>query len=463
MTNRAVFQADDTNDFVTPAEQSDIRGLKMPGWRPSMASRIDGRKNPLPMWDRNDVFRNVDFWDARMLKFSKCHYSVPSGIVLPSGAISLETISKDISIRLTEDRLYSSDTQKVFGLFYQFDTMVETQVAALAGISLERAKKSIQTLYLAGILDTYEGVWKPESKLGRLWRLISRTTVEFSSYLAGMSQAARMLLVGGDEPPEDNAPGSGSRTAIKHNLFAVEVLLRLAEGAPNVAGIWGDVFGSEDMFHQTDPNAINRGSWGDGNVVTKNGSIIIFEVVGGIVATRGAARQISEKAASWIGTIANSPLDISVIFIDTTFDNDWRTINSSVMFGIKQLAKKYAPDEYSRQNAEEHIGVIGAGSWFPEPGYMSYSASCLAAYCPSSRSYRRFDVPDDRYSDIKTRREAVMNSATAFHTPPWLYNKILPQYSDDDISQRVIEQYENRLGDDDYVRELRKDSVIEDE
>lgn len=440
---QAVYRGNNGFDFIGPAEQAIATRSKNPGWRTVDASRTMGN---FPYWERNDVFRMVKYQDFQNLPFLKMHVSSPSGIILSSGKISYENIIKGFDMNIPHYIKYNHNVVKIFSILFQFDTMTEQQIRVMAGLSEEETSKSLSILYALKIVDTNNIEWREQKNLGRIWRLISRRDKRVREYFDGLPPIQKIIIAGkpsiGDEK---QAPGSGSRSSVKHNLFAVETMLRVAESAPNVCGIWGDPFMSEEAFHKIDPNAINRGSWGDGAIITKNGTIVVLEVVGSVINVRGKAQTIAEKAASWVGAIANSPLDINVIFVNTTWESDWEVMTRSLKYGINHASKKYAPDEYSRKKALNHIGVIDARRWFPEPGTCSFMETCLGVYVPSLRAFRRFDVPDPSYCTVEKRRDIVMNTVTAMHTPEWMGNIIKPRYGKSEDRYDLLEkQYKER-------------------
>lgn len=447
----AIFRGEGGFDFIGSAEQSIATRTPFPGWRVVEASRIRRRDNlddnsNSPYWSRNDIFRDTRYQDFQNLPFHKIHATVPSGVILPSGRISHENMKKMISVVLPKHVKYHPNVIKAFSILYQFDTMTQQQLMALMDVSAQETERVINILYKLRVVDTHINDWRAQENLGRIWRLISRKDSHVKSYFDGLPTICKALITGKNTiDEEESAPGSGSRTAIKHNLFALETMLRLAESSPNVAGIWGDPFSSETHFNKEDKFTIQRGSWGDGVIVTKNGSIIILEIVGSLSTSRGAMQTIAEKTASWVGNIAVSSLDINVLFVNTTWHDDWEYMNRAVMVGTGELSKKYAPEEYSREKAVKHIGVVDARKWFPEPASVSFAGTVLAGYSPHERLFKRYDLPDPSFSTPELRRNIVMNTATALHTPSWMGNRIVPRYEKaEDRYKKVLEQYSQR-------------------
>lgn len=441
--NRAIFRGNTGFDFIGSAEQSIVSQKPSPGWRIIEASRTMGN---FPYWERNDIFRMVKYQDFQNLPFQKIHITTPAEVILPSGKVSYESLIKTFHMNIPTHVKYNHNVIKVFSILYQFDTATDQQIRVMAGLTEEETNRALSVLYALKIVEVNAVEWREQENLGKIWRFIHRKDPKVLEYFDGLPPLYQILIAGKTSINDElHAPGSGSRSAVKHNLLATETMIRIGEVAPNICGFWGDPFMSEEAFHKIDPYAVNRGSWGDGAFVTKNGTIIVLEVVGSVVNVRGQAKTIAEKAASWVGVIANSPLDIKVLFVNTTWTDDKNVMPRSVNLGLKKLSPKYAPNEYAREKAMKHIGIVDARKWFPEPGACSFAATCLTAYVPILRAFKRFDEPDPDYCTVPMRRDVVMNTVAAMHTPEWMGNVIAPRYSlIEDRYKLLVDQYKKR-------------------
>lgn len=408
-------------DFISPAVQEAYMGWKSPGWEPAVGSRCQN----LPMWERPDVLRTTTFKGASNLNFANPHVTFPASVISPSGRVSTDTTSRPTNVSLTDADKYHHNVQKIFALMSQFDTMTTDQVVAFTGLERNEVIRCLNILYIAEIVQKPSKTWGHYDPLGQLWRLdpYSYKTV---AYPSGMDAVTHLCAFGPysreDSPPP---PGAGSRSAVKHNLFAAEMMLRIAESGDNVAGVWGDLFASESMFHEQDPQAKQRDSHGDCVVVTKDGTIIIIEVVGSILSSRGQYRTIVNKAASWVGVIANSPLDIRVIFVDTTWSEDKRAIINAVRLGASHVSEEYAPVNRTRERAMPKVGVVDGSWWFPDESTISVAATRLGAFVPYLHKFYAFDEPDPEFSTPELRRDVVINTVGALHTPPWIRGDIV--------------------------------------
>lgn len=416
-----LYKNNSGTDFMSPASQDVIRRWGAPHWETEFASRAY-----IPSWERPDIFRKIMTRDVSRVIFIDPEVISPAQVVNPSGMVNFKMTSSPSSISLPDNVLYHHNVQKVFSVLLHFDTMLEHQVAAFAGIDLDEARRCLRVLHSARVIQrTSERSWKYNHEYGPIWRMNLRS-VKVAAYYDGMDALSRMLLAGGGEKLEYNIPpGAGARLSIKHNLHTAEIMLRIAEASDNIIGVWGDYFAAESLFHDYMVGAKKRDSHGDAIAVTKDGSIIIFEVVGAVSSKRGAINSVINKAASWVGVIASSELDISVVFVDTTWHQDRKKIVNAIDVGVRKESKAYAPDEFRRQKALSHIGIVNAAWWFPDDtGSHSESMTRIGGYCPATYSYKAFDEPDPFFSDSETRKNLVINSVSALHTPPWMTDSI---------------------------------------
>ena len=420
-----VFKNDLSTEFMSPASQAILRSWGNPLWESTYSSRCE-----YPMWDRPEIFRNILFSDMRSVYFEKPHIKVPSAVATPSRNLSLQIINRPIHVVMPDYELYHYDVQKVFALFTQFDTLFESQVSSFTSLDVKRTREVLDILWNGGVLNKSSSNFKKDNIFGPIWRLSSHST-SVSAYREGMDALTRVITSGNDDlGPSSTPPGAGARTSLKHNIFAAEVLLRVAESCDNVIGVWGDLFASEALFHVQDPHAKERASHGDGIIVTKNGSIVIIELVGGIMSGRSGFQRIVDKAASWTGVIANSDLDVSVLFIDTTWEKDRREMFNAVDIGIRKESSAYAPNKFMRERAMKKIGIVNASWWFPDDGCISKAGTRLGAYSPTEYKFKEFDKPDPNSSTVQKRLDIITNTISALHTPVWITN---------DIKDRIFE------------------------
>lgn len=418
LQNSTLLSSSSGKDFVSPASQDVISAWSRPLWKSSEESR----NRHLPFWDRPDIFRTVSYNDVYELDFGGMDIETLAAVATPSGSLCLDTIYKPTTIVVPDFDLYSAETQKIFTLFCQFDTMVESQVIAFTGLDEKVVRKSLLSLHARGILEKNRKDWKHQEKLGDIWMLNIRSQATID-YPSGMDSLWRICGLGNFNLSENIPPGSGSNSAIKHNLFAAEIMLSMAETCDNIAGVYGDLFASAANFHVQNPQAEKRNSHGDAISVTKDGVINIFEFVGNIGNTPNAIDSLIEKTASWVGVIASSQLDINVLFVDTTWHYDRRDFINAVHIGVDRESKRYAPEKFTRDRAIDHIGIINASWWYPEDNVVSQAETRMLGYCPNTRNYKCFDEPDTRFSTDEQRKNIVMNTASTIFQPPWIRNK----------------------------------------
>lgn len=415
-----VYQKEKGMDFISPASQSVLRRWNSPYWEP-----VFGSRSTYPSWQRPDIYREIDYVSAKNARFIEPRITFPAAIVNPSGMLDFRLTTRTAPMQWSDREKYHHNTQKIFSIFLQFDTLTTDQVMAFSGIDdKEEVEHRLEILHSSRILQkTLASTWSKEDKVGPIWRMMNSSPFT-QSYYEGMDALSKMLTIGGGQFPTP-PPGAGVDTAVKHNIFAAETMLRIAESCDNVIGVWGDRFSGDGDFRKYAEDDIQRYSQGDCVVVTKDGSIVVFEIVGSMTSRRAGFRKIVEKAASWVGVIAGSTLDISVIFMDITWIQDRRMLMNAIHRGVNVEAAAYAPDEYSRIHAAQKIGISSATWWYPDDtGSTSKLETRLGVYVPYTHKYALFDEPDFSYSTPEIRKNVVINSISALHTPPWILGDI---------------------------------------
>ena len=417
-----VVSKGDGGDFITPGNQQFLQenAKNNPLWAADYSSRC-----PIPFWERPELLRSIKYEDLRRLDFSTPQVEFPALVPTPTGDISLKQVAKTSPVMMADHELYHYNCQKVFAFLTQFNVCTEQQIQAYTGLSLEEVQKACAVLYHAGIILSPRNGWIHQEKLGNIWWM-KINNPEVKSYYDNMDSLARALTLGGREdisPP----PGSGGPTALRHNLFLTEMCLRLCEQGDNIAGVWGDYFGAEHLFHTPSDGMKTRRSHGDAIIVTNNGSLVILELSTSRMSTINSLEDIVHKAASWVGVIANSHLDISVIFIDTRWRNNRRMLYRGIFGGVAEVSRQYCPDEYSRQKALNHIGLTNAAWWFPGDNAVSQAATRLMSFSMMDKKFYAYDRPDVEFSDAQTRKNVVINTSAALHTPSWIQDDISPR------------------------------------
>lgn len=415
-SNTLKFRNPDSYDYLSPASQDVIRRWGRPLWPGTFESRC-----PYPVWERFDPLRAVTYSEAARIRWGSPQVTFPAATIAPSGRLALDYAKRIITYQPPDRELYAHDAQELFALFCQFDILSVEQIHAFTSISVERIREICQMFVLTGILKRPEEMWRHERL--EMYRM-DMYTHSTKAYEAGMDAIAQLTTTGGQGI--GRPPMSSSIPAVtRHNLFAAEMALRLAESGDNIAGFWGEPFLSENLFHEQNPEAKSRTSQGDFAMVTKDGSIVIFELTTAVKETAGSFRRMMLKAASWVGVIANSPLDISVIFLVGTWRRQKRSTMNAIKLGTTIESRAFAPDNHTRRKAMSHIGVVPGPWWFPEDGVISEAATRMTAWCPANFEFREFDVPDPGFSTPELRRNVVINTASALHTPRWIRNDII--------------------------------------
>lgn len=410
-------------EFNFPSHQDIQRNLS----RGESDTVFVSRNYEHPAWDRKDIFSPIEYSDTINTHYQRCGVETATGVINPSGMIDLDTAIRPVLPQIPDNILYHGHVQKIYALFLQFDTLLTEQVVAFTGFDELEVTWHLHVLYSIDILR--KGHWSKENIYGPIWSM-NMASPAAQEYFRGMDNLSRLLTTGGIDTTEDDVAAGwmgASKSNIKHNMFLAEILLRLAESAPNVAGIWGERFAKEEHFRDfTGFEEDKRGSHGDGIIVTKSGTIIILELVGSRIKNFGSFRRIAEKTASWLGVIAHSDLDIMVLFVNTFFPAEYNhTMIRAVEFGMRNLGDRYVHNKYDKLIAMSHIGTVKADHWFPDnTGSITKKGTRIVGYSPYTRTDHFFDIPDTRKSTLTDRMNIVVNTTAAFHTPGWMTNTI---------------------------------------
>lgn len=405
--------------MISPATQHILRKYKSSDLFPAT---FESRNHKYPFWRRPDFFRRSRTSDFFHIRFTGAGIEVPFGAATPQGKINMQLVHRPVRLLSPDRVLYHYNAQKLFALFLQFDTLMTFQVQAFAGMRQDDMLTALYTLWNAGVIERSHDGWLLQERLGHVWRL-SRKQGVIQNYQKGMDPLLRMFATGPYELDNMDMPFfPTSPMTVRHNLIAAETMLRLAETVDNACGIWGDAFTAASMLYEPGFDGKRRMSRADMALTTKNGSIVLFEMVGGKANSRETMKKISQKVGSWMGVIASSSLDISVIFVDANHSMNGRAMVNAIQTGILEDSREYVTNDHARYMAAEKVGVASATMWFPDDGTVSRGATRLAAFCPSLKAYKCFDVPDPRYSSVPERAAVIANSVTALHTPNWMRN-----------------------------------------
>lgn len=407
-------------DMFSPGEQASYidGGSNAPLWEPSWESRCD-----YPFWERGEILRSVSFEDTNNLGFSVPKVATPSAVVSPTGSITMNIVHKTAPMLIPDREKYHHTVQRLFALMAQFNILTEQQITAFLGISAQETHSAIQCLYSLGVVESPTRTWVHEDKVGKIWRA-RLNTPEFAAYYEGMDTLWKILsLGGGDSSGWESSPGAHNDSSVRHNLFMAEIVLRLAETCDNVAGVWGDFFASEKLFHTTRDGIKRRKSHGDAILVTRDGGLVILELsTHGLKRGGEQMRVIAEKAASWLGVMSRSDLDISVIFVDVKWAQNRKQLYRAVKTGVEEIGPSYAPDRLRRNKAKDRIGLVNAAWWFPHNNAVSQAATRLTAYSVSDYKFRCLDTPDTFFSTPEHRKNLLINTTASLHNPTWMSN-----------------------------------------
>ena len=416
-----LFKTGVSQEFASPASQETLLKWNRHNWEASNGSR----SKQYPYWNRPDLFRTMNFFSTIGLTTRSASNLSQSSIALPSGNLKISSSKVPATLILPDNELYNYQVQKLFCIFSQFDTITEYQLSTLMNLPVEEIREYCNILYSQGIIKDAED-YDEEEKIGKIW-IFDEKAEATHDYQDGMDALYNLFSFGNESLKDIRSPGSASPSSIKHNLYVAETCIRLAECGDNIAGIWGDTFTGESMFHEPNPNVLSRRSHGDGAVVTKDGSVIVFEMVGSSSDSTAQFKKLVEKAASWVGVISNSDIDLNVLFLDAAWSRDRRNLIAATNHAVFDRSVAYTSNEFDRKKAMSHIGLVNLTHWFPDDNTVSKAATRLEAWCPALREAKSFDLPDPLFSNKEVRKSILINSACALHTPEWMRGDIHEQ------------------------------------
>lgn len=391
---------------------------------------VDSRAPIFPWYDRMDPLHQIGYRESLDL-----HWEMPSVYrrkydIDQRGFVSEQWEQYPSPVFMSKRALYSPRPILAMASLYQYHHLTTFQLCALLGESRRSVWNSMSNLYAARVVKrSVPSWWQSNSDYGgtgSVWAINYRSP-EFERWLSGLSDVEYALLTGGSDPAE---PPSGvqSITTVRHNLITAELCIRAMETCPSILGAWGDRFGSAEILY--DPNyrfsdrEKNRSNIGDAVLVTKDGGLVILEVVGsGVMAQSGSGKRISDKAGAWVSIAARSDLDVSVIFMSSNQQDRFRTLERHVRLGVEHSSQEHIVDRSLRRKGQEKIFVASSEEWFPFPTGISAEFRTLNAFSPHFDEWRDV-VPDGESMELEgalsASNDVVVNTLTSLHTPEWV-------------------------------------------
>lgn len=320
-----------------------------------------------------------------------------------------------------EKRLYSSMAIRVMAIIVEYGMATTDQILLLSGIkvSANRVVSVLQNLWDAGLLLRMQ-VPSPIGKV-HVWMLSRKKGMSsLESWLERLEPWQYQLVAAGGDPLDYDGY-SVPPSAIRHNICTTEMLLRAMEACPDVIGAWGERHCKAEQLSEQKlfPTEVSRANIGDGAIVTKGGRVIIFETTG---SQSMPQKKLSEKAGAWVGVCGRSDVDLSVVFVDISYNPNPKKLFNAVSWGVDEKAGRYVARADIRQRGEQKIFVAHAKHWFPTARMVSDSFATLEVVraCDRERTHILSGEEEWDYGS-----PIVGATALSLHNPDWVLNKLM--------------------------------------
>ena len=373
------------------------------------------RCGDLPYWKRPDFIRDIRFGDINTMPWETISLNHRYMTITPNN--KLRMVTKPIKSTLTPEDgdIYTQKAIRITAALTQLATATTHQIAAITYPNeLQEVHTLLKKLYIAGVVQKSPNTWAHHHTIGDLWH-INTKTLEYNHWLETIGSWEAGMIKG--STTFDDAPGANASSATRHTLLMSEIMIRAMEYTDNIAGFWGEQVLPASVFYDAPVGDESRQSHGDGALVTRDGKIIVFELVGGSTVTH---KSIAEKAASWTAVCGLSMMDMCVVFVSASFSVTWRDLFRAVDIGIKQESKRYVSSEAARARGAAKIYVANAAAWFPDVGANSIGFTRLLSRSTVYNCAIDPLIPDPKASNPTQRWDLVHNTMLAMQQPSWV-------------------------------------------
>lgn len=225
------------------------------------------------------------------------------------------------------------------------------QMAAITGCSPVRLRSAAEWLWLAGLVRRGRvlGAFDFRGTFPDLWRLDRKLTCD---WLQGVVPLPTVLHMSGGI---DLTVGSAGD---RHNLFACELGLRIAERVESSSMVFGERMSSAERMVGLERDKVSPKRAADVTMVRSDGLKVMFEL--GLVRNGG-----DKRAAWWIEFLSRHGSEFVVVFVDAlkAGERGGTPIETHVRRMLK--ASELLPSEKKR--VLERIGFVRWSDWFDGP------------------------------------------------------------------------------------------------
>lgn len=372
--------------------------------------------------DRPDPCFELEYMGGSKNHFWK-EISVSKNNVVVNSEGKIEVSETEIFSPILDSKYYRRTKGHIWiiAVMHSFQHASTIQIAALLGITVERAASELEELWSYGILFKTEANARNPESFGMIWSL-NRSSWTLKNWVHGLSSLNRFLMTQGSDILEYGV-GSSSISSARHNVVILEILIKAMEICPGIVGVWGErwVNGKSLLDSNIDTTKeIIKKSMGDGAIVTKDGRIIIFEISGKTNISKTYIKVLSEKVSAWAKVSSLSKMDISIVFVNTSSDSrqNMDRYTEHLASGLKEAKSGFVTSS-QMEKMDHSIYYVDYRDWFNSTRGVYEEFASLTAVRAADRQkveLAPISTPLDRDSNI------IMNtSATLFH-PRWITN-----------------------------------------
>lgn len=374
---------------------------------------------PFPSWMRSDPMWELETDDFIRAEWRKMSVTEQRGRVMPTGRVQVYESKRNVTIHIPDSEMFSHEIMTIMATAFQLTIFSTDQMRALTGFEPDRLDRLLTRLYRGGYIAKCSG--HTAGNFSDIWSFDYKSRVA-PAWLNRLPPDIRLLVTGG-EVIDSAPPGSMSASSIRHDLVMNELMLRVLELSDNVAGFWGDPFLDAARLYTASDDEVKRASHGDGAIVSKNGKIVMFELVGaGLSGSNWERTRL--KAASWAAVAGASGFDISVVFVSLNYMRDWKGLMSAVHKGCNDVGL-FTPNSAAIRRGRNKIGVVSASRLMPELGVSSTAVNGIDVWSPwRGESFSALNEPDSTVTGLE-RAVPTINTVAALHTPRWLHNELV--------------------------------------
>lgn len=422
---RALIQNDsrlrDFDVFGTAAHDEDIFGGG------GIVTNVS-RAHHAPFWNRPDLIRGVEYQDFTSTFWQSNSCKKMAHTITNSGAIVSTPRDHIVSVMPNFRDAARYETAIIAHMLFNFQTLTETQLFTLTGLPHDMMMRGLSILFHAGVIDFLRGDNKKDFYTGRIWHLVDNRD-EFWDFVNKLPAVVRTLMLGDFNRVNYNTPpGGNSTSSVRHNLIASEIVIRAFEACNDIVGFFGEPFLSIDNFTQFDAESgyEYRANHGDGALITKDGTIIMMELVGGVAAGENFKR-IESKAAAWTAAAGSSHHDMAIVFINMNSVENYPRIVRACQKAVRDGAYMFG-NQLAVMNGQPRIFAVNFPYWFPEIGCVNDHFINLEAYNIQAQTYMPMTIPNNHGVSRESRVRLIENTLLSPTVPNWFFEPRLQQF-----------------------------------